>query len=294
MQSFGILLSHPERQLFKQWLRHSIYSGFRLLASGFFFSLLVFPLPAQSQKARIGSLQFQGNRLFSSDQLLRRMPAGREGAFYDPEAFQAQLKDLEDRYHEEGYLEATVGPPAVHMQSADEVSIAAITVPISEGRLFSVGEIHIRDARVFDASTMQQMCPLSRGKPYQRRKLNDWVEKLKESYHEMGYIRFEVSTLEERDDDRKIVNLTLNCREGEAYTIVKIAVEGNPSVNTSEFKRRLLMSEGSVFNPDMISTSLFYINQMKIYGSISASDVEIHIDDARHTVDLIFRLPVPK
>jgi outer membrane protein assembly factor BamA len=273
----------------------SRYSGFCLLTSVFCllsscFCLLSTSWAAQSQGARIGTLRFQGNRVFNSDQLQRRLPAGREGTPYDPAAVQSQLKRLEEMYREEGYFQARVGPPIVNIQSSGELNTVSIVIPITEGQLFTVGEIRIKDTKVFPSATLLQMSPLSPGQPYKRRKLNDWIDKLRASYREMGYIRLELSSREETDDARKVVNLTLDCREGAAYRVEKIAVGGNPSINPLEFKRRLLLAEGGLFNPDMISTSLFYINQMRIYGSILESDVEIRIDDARHTVDLTFRL----
>jgi glycosyltransferase involved in cell wall biosynthesis len=219
-----------------------------------------------------------------------RIGAVGPGTLYDPAAFQSQLRRLEEMYCEEGYFQARAGPPIVKIQSSDDVNPVSIVIPISEGPLFMVGEIRIKETEVFPSATLLQMCPLSRGQPFKQRKLDDWMDALKASYREMGYIRFEVSSRAETEDARKIVNLTLDCREGKAYSVARIAVEGDPSINPSEFKKRLLLAEGGLFNPDMISISLFYINRMRIYGSISESDVKIDIDDARLTVDLTFRL----
>jgi outer membrane protein assembly factor BamA len=245
---------------------------------------------AQSQGVRIGAVHFQGNSVFNSDQLQRWLPAGREGTSHNPAALQSQLMRLEEMYRDEGYFDASAGPPILNIQTSGDVKTASILIPIAEGRIFTVGEIQVKNTRVFPSATLLQMCPLSQGQPYKRKQLRDWIDKLKESYREMGYIRFELSSREEIDDNRKVVNLTLDFQEGGAYSVAKIMVEGNPSVNPSEFKKRLLMAEGSLFNPDMISTSLFYINQMRIYGSISESDVEIGIDDVRHTVNITFHL----
>jgi outer membrane protein insertion porin family len=285
MRSRAILPGSLKSCYFPFWLQAP---GFRLLF--FVFCLLASSFSGQAQGKRIGALHFQGNRIFNSDQLQRRLPAGRVGSPYDPAAVQYQIKRLEEMYREEGYFQARIGPPIVSLLSVDDPNTLSIMIPITEGRAFAVGEIQITDTEVFPSATLLQMCPLSRGQVYQRRKLNDWMDKLKESYRELGFIRFEPSLREEADEAREVVNITLNCREGAAYSIARISVEGDPSINPSDFKKRLLLAERGRFNPDMISISLFYINQMRIYGSISESDVEISIDDTRHTVDLIFRL----
>jgi hypothetical protein len=50
------------------------------------------------------------------------------------------------------------------------------------------------------------------------------------------------------------------------------------------------VSEGSVYNPEMLFTSIYYINLRRQYRPFAPSDVEIRIDDARKTVDLVFHI----
>jgi VWFA-related protein len=70
-------------------------------------------------------------------------------------------------------------------------------------------------------------------------------------------------------------------------------VLGIPPEDQPSFRRRLLLGEGGVFNPEMIGLSVYFINQMEVYKPISGSDVEVKIDDAKSTVDLVIRL-VPR
>jgi hypothetical protein len=70
----------------------------------------------------------------------------------------------------------------------------------------------------------------------------------------------------------------------------KITVVGDESINTSDFKRHLLLGEGGLYNPEMVSLSIQFLNQMRVYKPISESDVQSRIDDTRNTVDLVFHL----
>ena len=215
----------------------------------------------------------------------------REGGWYQPDTLGMELQNLASFYRDEGYLRAKVGPPSVVFQT-DPVKgrTAAIRVPISEGPLFSVGRIAVKNVQAFSPATLMQMCPLGTGQAYSRKKIAEWKDKIKDGYHTMGYIRFEATVREEIHELQKVVDCTLECREGTAYSVGKITVVGDESINRVDFKRRLLVGEGGLYNPELVDLSIQFLNQMNIYRPISDSDIEIKIDDAKSTVDLIFHL----
>ena len=79
-------------------------------------------------------------------------------------------------------------------------------------------------------------------------------------------------------------------RKASPYRVRSITVEGDPSIDRADFKRHLLVGEGSLYNPEMLTYSLHFVNQMRAYNSISQSDVEVKIDDSASVVDLVFRV----
>jgi outer membrane protein assembly factor BamA len=134
------------------------------------------------------------------------------------------------------------------------------------------------------------MCPLSTGQAYSRQKIAEWQDKIEDGYRTMGYIRFQATVHEDVHELQKVVDCTLECKEGNAYSVGKISVVGDELINSLDFKRHLLVSEGGLFNPEMVPLSIQFLNRMKVYRPISDSDVEIKIDDQKSTVDLVFHL----
>jgi len=254
-------------------------------------SLVFLGARGQAQSVLIRSLTFEGNKNIDAGRLRSQLRVSREGGWYQPDMLGMELQNLEKFCRDEGYLRAKVGPPSVDFQ-ADPVKgrTAAIRVPISEGPLFTVGRIAVKNVQAFSPATLIQMCPLRTGQTYSRKKVAEWQDKIEDGYRTMGYIRFEAAVREDIHELQKVVDCTLECKEGNPYSVGKITVVGDESINRANFKRHLLVGEGGLYNPELISLSIQFLNQMNVYRPISDSDVEIKIDDAKSTVDLIFHL----
>jgi outer membrane protein insertion porin family len=244
-----------------------------------------------SQPAHILSISFEGNKNIDGGKLQDQLRISRAGSIYQAETLKGELERIEEYCRNEGYLRATLGTPKVEQRDIPgKGPMAVITVPLFEGDLYVVGDLTVKNVQAFDPSVLLQMVPLKKGQPYSRRKIAEWQDKIEDGYHTMGYLRFESRAIESIHEFRKVVDCTLECKEGNPYSIGKIEIAGDDSINRSDFKRHLLLGEGGLFNPEMISLSIQFINQMGTYKRISESDVEVKIDDAKATVDLIFHL----
>lgn len=249
-----------------------------------------FAASAQTPPLTIGSITFDGNNRIDTRRLKNLLRMSREGSLYSPENLKAELQVLEELYQDEGFLRAAVGPAKVEVQTLGANKAAAIRIPISEGPVYNVHEAAIKGAYVIPPETLLQLCPLKKGQPYSRTKTERWQEKIAEAYHDMGYLRFESAVREDLRESSHSVDVTLECTEGKPYSVGKITVIGDESIDQRDIKRRLLLGEGGVYNPEMLSLSIQFLNQMHLYKPISDSDIEIRIDDVKGAVDLILRL----
>lgn len=244
--------------------------------------------PAQSSGAIIQSISFEGNKSFTAAQLKRYFSRSREGIPYSPENLRADLTRAVHFYHEQGFIKAKAGQPDVQIRSVAGESVASIRIAIEEGPLHQTGNIAVKNARAIDSQGLIQLCPLQKGRPYNRRSVAEWQAKTEEAYRSMGYIKARALIRENVNPDNT-VDCTLECVEGRVYTVGKIVLTGT-GVSPADFKRRLLVGEGAVFNPEMLSSSIHFLNQAKIYEPLSGADVEIKLNDELGTVDLFFRV----
>jgi outer membrane protein insertion porin family len=247
-------------------------------------------LSSSAQPALILSISFQGNQKIDSAQLKSKMRLCREGNSYSPEALRFELNEVEQYYRDNGFLKAEVGPPSIenrYVQGRGHGVV--IQIPVTEGPLFRLGQIIIKNANVVSPATLLQMSPVRPGEPYNRGMMMEWVNRMRGSYHEIGYIRFDANLREDTNVAERTVDCVLELQEGGEYRVGKITVAGG-AVDMAELRKLLLVSEGSVYNPGMLFTSTYYINLRRQYQPFGPSDVEVRIDDGRKTVDLVFHI----
>jgi len=246
---------------------------------------------AQSAGIPIASLVFEGNQALDTARLKSWLRISREGGWYQPETLTLELQNLERYCQDEGFLHARIGPPLVDLQAVPgKGQVAFIRIPVSEGSRFTVGEIAVTNAQALSPATLLLMAPLRTGQPYSRGKAQEWREKIEEAYRSMGYLRFESRLLEQVHELRHVVDCVLECKEGNPYRVGRIMVVGDESIDRLQFKKRLLVGEGSLYSPEMLSLSIQILNGMRIYRPITERDVEVKIDDTRSTVDLILHV----
>jgi outer membrane protein assembly factor BamA len=68
----------------------------------------------EGPRYRINKVVFEGNTVFSDDELARRLKL-RQGVFFTNEALQTDTKRLENTYGELGYINATVNPEKIYL-----------------------------------------------------------------------------------------------------------------------------------------------------------------------------------
>jgi outer membrane protein assembly factor BamA len=258
----------------------------------FILSTLFWTQALAAEPATILSVAFEGNRVVDSGILKSRLRHSRPGAAYEPEILRYELRAIERFYEDEGFLRAAVGSPSIDTTEGRGGKAASIRIPIFEGPRYALARLEVRNATALSSATLQQMCPLSSGQPYGRRKIQAWVDRIMSAYHELGYMRAEIRLHEDIDDVKQSVGCVLDCSEGAIYSVHRIAITNLEGPEAQEFRRRLLVGEGMVYNPEMLAMSLQLLNSMGIYRPMSEDNVRVTIDDAARSVDLEFN-PVP-
>ncbi len=265
----------------------------KTLAPGFWlvpFCFMVCGLSAQVPSMPIASVRFEGNEKIDARQLKSLLWMSREGEIFVAENLEADLLRVEKAYQDQGFLRVQVGPPEIEIQTHENRKTVLVRIPVSEGSVYRVGEVAIKNAQVISAEAFMQMCPLKKGEAYSRTKAMQWQAKIEDTYRSMGYIKYRGIARENLNEIQKVVDLSLECVEGKPYSVGKIILQGDDSIDSADFKRRLLFSEGGLFNPEMLAISIQFLNQTGLYGQISYSDVDIRIDEAKNTVDVTLHL----
>ncbi len=260
----------------------------------FILSILIATHATHAEPVILHSIVFEGNTVMDSGILKSRLRHSRPGARYEPEILKYELRAIERLYEDEGFLRAAVGSPSVDItEIPGDGRAATVRVSISEGPRYTLASLDVRNAKGLSPVTLRQMCPVSSGQPYGRRKIQAWVDRILSAYHELGYMRAAVNLQEDINDRQQSVGCVVECSEGAIYKVRRITIAGLDGPDAQEFRRRLLVGEGMVYNPEMLVMSIQLLNSMGIYRPMSEEDVRITIDDAAKSVDIGFNPTAP-
>src|SRR5262249_10099020 len=182
----------------------------------------------------ITSLEFTGNKHFSSDELATRLrtyladisPSTRSG--YDREILENVLHQLANHVRSQGYLEAQLDQPKVRIVGAG----LTVTIPITEGPLFRLGNMNIQGVNVVGVDEIRSLLTLAKGDIADAEKISTWLfEDLKRLYGEKGFIEYTAEPVPHfKNDpvnrDEGIVDFDVQIDEGKRFTFRPLTIEG--------------------------------------------------------------------
>lgn len=266
----------------------------------FRYGLLIFELLAfsgvfafQDVLSRVGSIQFEGNGSVSAAQLksaMRHCAVGRE---FSDAALNADLRQIEKIYRDLGFIKVQLPAADIRSRPVEKENAVSIRIVIKEGPRYVAGKVAIKGAVALDPETLMQICPVQKNQPYSSEKAAQWQFKVEDAYRAMGYVKVQCPIRETVNESGRTVDCTMTCVEGRVYSVGKINILGGGSINPLDVKKRLLFSEGGLYNPEMLSLSIQYLNQMRLYSPISFSDINLSYDDENGIVNVTLRV-VPR
>ena len=256
-------------------------------------TLLVFEGPRFS----IGEIRFSGNRIFSSQELAARMQEfirGYEGPSnaYNEEVFDVCLRRLGDFARSRGYLQAHFGEPKKELADGQLI----VTVPITEGALYRLGEIKIEGVEHLTKERVRALLSLQRKDIVDGEAIGQWLfEDLKKLYGEIGFVQYTAEIEPEfravdQATNEGVVDLTVTLEEGRQFKIRSIKFEGS-DLTEKDISKLLLIRPGDIFNNQFFEKSVQQLNDTKWFDVIDKDkDTEFRTDEESALLDITFRL----
>lgn len=252
-------------------------------------------LVGEGPRSQIAEFVFEGNRIFSSQDLATRMreylnryDSSKNG--YDAEILDYCMHTLSQFVWSKGYLQAKFSEP--NKKFTDRGLI--ITINVDEGVLYRFGDINIEGATVFSPEQMKAMLSFHPGDIADGEALSRWLfEDLKKAYGEKGYIQYtaEVTPEFKRDSEGAgVVNLKVDIDEGSLFKIRKIEFIGR-NLLQDELRNLMLIGEGGIFNQLLFEDSIKKLNQAGLFQFIDKDkDVDFISNEEERLLDLRIKL----
>ncbi|HYE16145.1 MAG TPA: BamA/TamA family outer membrane protein, partial [Pyrinomonadaceae bacterium] len=275
----------------------------------------------EGDRVRVVDIQFEGNTVFSDGDLRGSMKLVKEAGLIS--RFKGQdilhLEKLEydlgrnvvGHMRSKGYLEARTGEPRVEgvgprrtgfpvlplplLSSVDEG--LRITVPVTEGKLYRLGEIKIEGNSIYSEDVIRQVIGLRPGEiANAQRIVKALSEDLDKLYGRAGFIQYEydINPTFKPDPQRPqegIADFTITITEGKQFSLRRLEFAGNTYTRDNVLRREVAVNEGDIFDQTLWEYSVLRLNQLGFFDPIDKEkDANFRTDEERGEVEIELRV----
>ena len=278
----------------------------------------------QGNRSRIIDIQFEGNEHFSDGELRGAMQYVRETGLIsrfkgqdilDLRKLQADLqRNVRSYMFSKGYFQARIGEPVVEglgLKRTDYIPLITlplplisskddtlrITVPVTEGKVFRVGQLKVEGNSIFSEQQILGFVGLKQGEIADGKRLQEAIyEDLKNVYGQQGFVQYNAEFEPDFKDsptnpNEGIVDITISIEEGKQFTLRRLEFTGNTFTRDRVLRREFLINEGDIYNSRFLEISVARLNQTQYFDPIDKDqDVEIRTDEEQGDVDLIVKI----
>ncbi len=237
-------------------------------------------------RTKIKAITFENNNVFSDGRLRGEMKKLKQSGFwnlswmsgkatYNEEKWGEDQELLREHYLNAGYVTASIGDPRISYVDGKSglfkktpVKWMLIDIPVNEGDVYHVGKVNFEGMKLFKPEAVLPIFKLGDGEIYSEKKIKKGFEKLRDAYGAQGYFQYTGFTKRTPDREKKVVDLTLEIQEDKQYFVGKISFTGNDSTRDKVIRREVYLTEGDVFNTELLKLSIRRINQLGYFKPI--------------------------
>ena len=278
----------------------------------------------QGNRSRIVEIVFEGNEVFKDgelrDQLQLVKATGLISRFKGQDILDLRKleydlqKNVREYMFSKGYFQARIGDPQVEglgyrrtsfvpflplplISSKDDT--LRIIVPITEGKIYRVGEVTIEGNSIFTEQQILDAAGLRKGEIVNGGQLRATLYEdkgafsLKKAYGSQGFIQYDAELEPEFKDNPNnpkegIVDLKITIDEGKQFRLRRLEFTGNTFTRDRILRREVLINEGDIYNQNYLEISIARLNQTQFFDPIDKDrDVTIRTDEESGDVDLV-------
>lgn len=242
-------------------------------------------------KARIATIQFQGNERFSDRRLRAAMketkPTNiytrlRKRDLYVPSKLEEDLENVRNLYQDYGYKDVALGEVQIETTEGRKPRVR-LTVPINEGDVHTFGGVSIEGNSVFEDDAIIGRWPLEEGQTLSRRPIQERIEFFEELYRRRGYI-YAYLNPEYIERDGNIVDVKINVFEGEQFRLGRLEFIGNTTTRDKVLRREIFLSEGDILDMETFKASIYKLGQLGYFKITENPDFRVNPESK--TVDI--------
>lgn len=204
----------------------------------------------EGPRVRIRRLRIEGNRYFSNWRLRQEIATTARfwpfiPGYMDAEQVGRDVHAIRNLYVDEGFMDAEVGRK---LDFSDDKKKVTLTFVIHEGPRYRISRILFKGNKAFSDEELAGRLGLSAQDFYMGAAVRQDVEKLQDTYGELGYIEAMVRAARKFKEAAGLVDLVFTIEESDQYRLGKIIIRGNVLTQSRVIRRELRFFPEQLFN----------------------------------------------
>jgi outer membrane protein insertion porin family len=229
----------------------------------------------EGDSAKIARINIVGARIFTEKQLLDQMTLTTPGWLtwytkndqYSKQKLSGDLEKLRSYYQDRGYLEMNIDSTQVSI-TPDKEQIY-ITVNITEGPRFTVGDVRIAGDLVVPASELEKLEQIKTGDVFSRTKLQASAKDMSDRLGSEGYAFANVNAVPEIDRKTAKASFTFYIDPGRRAYVRRINISGNAKTRDVVIRREFRQLEDAWYDTQRIDRSKTRVKRLGYFDDVN-------------------------
>jgi outer membrane protein insertion porin family len=229
----------------------------------------------EGEIAKIASINFVGNQIFTEKTLLAQMQLSTSGWFtwytkndqYSKQKLQADQETLRSYYTDRGYLEFQVDSTQVSI-TPDKEHIY-ITINITEGPKYTISDVRLAGELLLPEVELMRLIQVKPGDVYSRAKLTQSTKAISDRLGSDGYAFANVNAVPEIDREQRTAAFTFFIDPGRRIYIRRINISGNAKTRDEVIRREMRQLEDAWYDATRIERSKVRIQRLNFFDDVN-------------------------
>jgi outer membrane protein insertion porin family len=250
----------------------------------------------RGQKKTVSEISFSGLKNFTNEELSADLKqcGGDSLEIYQVRKFEYYLYKCTKQYlASKGYLQAKI----VSKKAMPTSTGIVVTVQISEGMRYRIGEIKLNGLHLFKPKEILDALGQSEGEIIDYKKfINFFYDKLKEKYEAKGYVECDIEITPEFikpdiDGLDGTVNISVDINEGKQFKMSNVRIFGVDNEKVIELRKMLSLNTGDFYNVSELKKWIEKINELHEFYYVNfLKDVETLTDPENGEVNILLKV----
>ncbi len=240
----------------------------------------------ESEVSKVSKIVFIGNNYFSSSKLKSIMKT-KERRFlrffssadrYDPDKIEYDKQLISEFYNDNGFPNFTFTSSIA--QLSQNTNNFEVIMYLDEGDKYNFGEISVKTKlKKIDSEAALSLISANTGEVFDRSKISDSIEIIKELAEGQGYSFIEINPRFRENENDKTVNIEIDINEGPRVYVNSINIAGNTRTLDQVIRREVALSEGDAYNKFTMNYSKDSIKSLNYFSSVEIRDERSNFPD---------------